>query len=46
MGNVWFLAKALAIYSGKKTKFDSMNIDKSSKLAYFWLIDSKFYFLF
>lgn len=43
---MWFLAKAIAIYFYKKTEFDSKKNHGCSKLAYFWLADSEFYFTF
>lgn len=40
MGDIWFPAKAVAIYSNNKTKFNNINNNKSNKLAYFQLIDN------
>ena len=40
LGDVWCLAKAIAIYSSKKTEFNSINNDGSRELAYFWLPDN------
>lgn len=33
--DMWFLAKAVAIYFSKKTEFDSINNDRSNKFTYF-----------
>lgn len=41
-----YLAKAIAIYTNKKTEFDSKNNDKSGELVYFQLANSQFYFKF
>lgn len=41
-----FLAKSIAIYTNKKTEFDSKNNDKGGKFAYFRLADSQFHFKF
>lgn len=40
------LAKAITIYSNKKTKFNNINHTGSSKSTYFWLANSQFYFSF
>lgn len=40
VGDMEFLAKTVAIYSGKKTEFNSIKNNRDNELAYFWLTNS------